>query len=92
MAIKYIDLSEYMKKANKIEEIYKEAKILMNLAHKNIIKLHFAFVLKTDICLVMEYADGGELIEFVHEKGGLSEVEARDITRQICHAMKLCHA
>lgn len=54
-----------MKSANQIEEIYREAKILKMLKHKNIIKLHSAFVLKNDVVLIMEYADGGELAEFV---------------------------
>ena len=83
MAIKYIDLTEYLKQANKIEEIYKEAKILMTLKHRNIIQLHYAFLLDNDICLVMEYADGGELIDEVQRKDGLSEVETRNIIKQV---------
>lgn len=35
------------------------------LKHKNIIRLHSAFVLKNDVVLIMEYADGGELVEYV---------------------------
>lgn len=67
MAIKYIDLQENLKSANKVEQIYKEAKVLMGLSHRNIIRLYSAFVVNTDICLIMEYADGGELFDFVRE-------------------------
>jgi serine/threonine protein kinase len=35
------------------------------LNHKNIIKLYHSFVIKNDLLLIMEYADGGELIEYV---------------------------
>ena len=51
------------------------------LNHKNIIKLFSAFVLKNDLVLVMEYADGGELLDYVEEKGGLNELEARSIIK-----------
>lgn len=54
-----------VKSANQIEEIYREAKILKLLKHKNIINLHQAFILKNDVVLIMEYADGGELVEYV---------------------------
>jgi len=50
-----------MKSAEKISELYKEAKCLNSLKHKNIIKLQQTFVHKTDLIMVMEYADGGEL-------------------------------
>lgn len=92
VAIKYIDLSEQLKKANKIEEIFKEAKILMQLSHKNIIKLHQACVIESDICLIMEYADGGELVDLVHEQNGISELQSRNIVRQVTAAMQTCHS
>jgi len=63
----------------------------MGLAHKHIIRLYSAFVVDTDICLIMEYADGGELVDLVREKDGLSEIEARNIIRQVTLAMQLCH-
>ena len=39
----------------------------------------------------MEYADGGELIEYVENKKGLPELEARSIFKQICSAISACH-
>jgi serine/threonine protein kinase len=47
------------------------------LNHKNIIKLYNNFVIKNELLLIMEYADGGELIEYVEEKQGLEEIETR---------------
>ena len=35
----------------------------------------------------MEYAGGGELSDFVTEMGGLTEIETRNIVRQIALAM-----
>lgn len=47
--------------------------------------------------LVMEYAAGGELYDFLNERKVLEETEARRIFRQIstavyyCHKHKICH-
>jgi len=83
VAIKYIDLTEFLKKANKVDEIFKEAKILMNLAHKYIIKIHFGFILANNMVVVMDYCEGGELIDLAREKNGLTEVETRRIIKQV---------
>jgi serine/threonine protein kinase len=56
------------KSASTISDVDREAKILKMLNHKNIIKLYNAFVVKNELLLIMEYADGGELIEYVEEK------------------------
>lgn len=49
------------------------------LNHKNIIKLYQAFVIKNELLLIMEYADGGELIQYVEENKGLEELEIRQL-------------
>ena len=40
----------------------------------------------------MEYADGGELINYVEEKKGLSEVEVRSLFKQLISAIEVCHS
>lgn len=61
------------------------------LNHKNIIKLYHAFVVKNELLLIMEYADGGELIEYVEQKQGLEEVECRSLFKQMISAIEACH-
>jgi serine/threonine protein kinase len=39
----------------------------------------------------MEYADGGELASYVDERQGLSEVECRQIFKQLVSAIEVCH-
>ena len=51
------------------------------LNHKNIIKLEQAFVHDNNLLLIMEYADGGEVEQYVEEKQGLDEMEARNLFR-----------
>jgi MAP/microtubule affinity-regulating kinase len=61
------------------------------LNHKNIIKLISAFVVKNEVVIIMEYADGGELLDYVEEKGGLDEIESRSIIKQVILAIDDCH-
>jgi serine/threonine protein kinase len=46
VAIKFMDISQYLSHASQIEEIYREADALQKLDHNNIIALHKAFVQK----------------------------------------------
>lgn len=91
VAIKTIDISESYKSADLIQQIYKEAKILKQLSHRNIIKLYQAFEIRKDLHLIMEYAGGGELSDMVKELGGLTEIETRNIIMQVALAMQVCH-
>ena len=43
------------------------------------------------IIIVMEYASGGELYDYVSSHGSLTETEARRIFRQITSAAYYCH-
>lgn len=61
VAIKFMDVSESLQNANSIDSIYKEAESLKKLNHKNIIELYHAIVEGKQVCMIMEYAGGGEL-------------------------------
>lgn len=92
VAIKTIDISESYKSADLIQQIYREAKILKQLSHRNIIKLYQAFEIRKELHLIMEYAGGGELSDLVRELGGLTEIETRNIIMQVALAMQICHS
>jgi len=74
-----------------VEEIYREAQALQKLSHSNIVKLYHAFLLKNDVVLIMEYVSGGELYQYVKEKNGLSEIEARKVFMQLAYTVEYCH-
>lgn len=63
------------------EEIYREAKMLKGLDHKNIVHLIGAYVVKEEIIMIMEYCEGGELSQLVEDNEGIGEVEARNIVK-----------
>ncbi|EPB76824.1 kinase domain protein [Ancylostoma ceylanicum] len=61
------------------------------LNHPNIIQIYEVFENREKIILVMEYACGGELYDYVSRFGSLPESEARRIFRQITSAVLYCH-
>ena len=65
VAIKFMDISETLHQSSHIDDIYREADSLMKLNHKNIIALYHAFVEKKQVCMIIEYCGGGELLDFV---------------------------
>lgn len=75
------------------KETLDEAKIMENLSHPNII--HFREVYKTKrgkLCIVMDYADGGDLQKYLKEtKKYLKEEQILNWFTQICLAIKHVH-
>lgn len=45
-AAKYVDVSEYMNKANDMQKALQEAQFLLNIDHENIINIETVFLLK----------------------------------------------
>ncbi len=78
----------------KIARIRKEYTIMNQLMpHKNIIKLHQVIENDTHICIVMEYAEGGDLFQLIQENGGrLSPKKSWKIIRQLVAALLFMHS
>lgn len=51
--------------------------------HPHIIRLYEVIETPTDIYLVMEYVNSGELFDYIVEKGRLQEDEARNFFQQV---------
>lgn len=56
--------------------IQREIQILRDISHKNIIQLFDIIETRHAIYMIMEYAEGGELFDYIVSKGRLSEQEA----------------
>ncbi|KAI9190458.1 hypothetical protein H9P43_001892 [Blastocladiella emersonii ATCC 22665] len=74
-----------------MDTLYAEVKLLMRLAHPNIIGLYQVIDSEEECFIIMEYAPGGELIDYIAAKDYLSEKEARRFFRQIISAIDHCH-
>uniref|UniRef100_A0A914M0Q5 Protein kinase domain-containing protein n=1 Tax=Meloidogyne incognita TaxID=6306 RepID=A0A914M0Q5_MELIC len=90
VAVKLIKKSAIENKQDLVR-IRREIRIMSMLNHPNLIQIYEVFENKDKIILVMEYASGGELYDYVSKNGSLSEQEARRIFRQITSAVLYCH-
>ncbi|KAJ3177047.1 Map microtubule affinity-regulating kinase [Gaertneriomyces sp. JEL0708] len=74
-----------------VSQLQLEVQLLMRLDHPNVIRLYQVMETEDECFVVMEYAQGGELIEYIASRGHLTEKEARRCFRQIISAMDHCH-
>ena len=59
--------------------------------HENVVGFVEAFLTKTNLVIVMEYADGGDLFEWLKGRKRFNEVEALYCFQQLVHGLKWCH-
>lgn len=80
-----------------LQRVRREIQIMSSIEHPHIIHIYEVFENKDKIVLVMQYAPGGELYEYVSQSKLLDDTEARRLFRQIataiyyCHQNKICH-
>jgi serine/threonine protein kinase len=69
----------------------REIVVMKLIQHPNIIHLYDVWETSTELYLILEYVEGGELFEHLCEKGRLSTSEALGYFQQIITAMDYCH-
>ena len=89
VAIKVIDKTQLDEK--KLGKLYREVRIMKLLHHPNIVKLYEVIETRSTVFLVMEYAAGGELYDYLVIHGKMKEKDARAKFRQILSAVSYCH-
>jgi len=91
-ACKLIDKRQVeMKFTGLLEQFFVEIKVLKSLNHPNIIHIEDSYETPDRIYMVMEMMKGGELFDYVVEKGTLSEEEASVLVRKITSAVAHMH-
>uniref|UniRef100_A0A0N5BS84 Serine/threonine-protein kinase par-1 n=1 Tax=Strongyloides papillosus TaxID=174720 RepID=A0A0N5BS84_STREA len=90
VAIKIIDKSSM--NSTSIQKLYREVRIMKQLDHPNIVKLYQVMETETTLYLVMEFASGGEVFDYLVAHGRMKEKEARAKFRQIVSAVQYLHS
>lgn len=77
--------------------IEREIIIMKLISHPNIMGLYDVWENKTDLYLILEYIEGGELFDYLIKRGKLQEFEAINYFKQIIngigylHQFNICH-
>uniref|UniRef100_A0A8C1PXR0 MAP/microtubule affinity-regulating kinase 3 n=1 Tax=Cyprinus carpio TaxID=7962 RepID=A0A8C1PXR0_CYPCA len=89
VAIKIIDKTQL--NPTSLQKLFREVRIMKTLRHPNIVRLFEVIETEKTLYLVMEYASGGEVFDYLVSHGRMKEIEARAKFRQIVSAVHYCH-
>ena len=101
VAVKVVDTlktEQFSKKSRSVAlNIDSEMEVLRSLSHPNIIRFYAMYRALSNVHLVIEYMDGGDLLNRILEKGCYNDPDGRLVFSQICagvaylHSRDICH-
>ncbi|KAJ3021610.1 MAP microtubule affinity-regulating kinase 1 [Thoreauomyces humboldtii] len=90
VAIKIID-KDALPDTYSLTHLHREAQIMRMLDHPNIVQLIEVMETKRELHLVLEYASGGEVLDYIVAHERLKESEARKFFYEVVSALDYCH-
>lgn len=91
VAIKLIRRESLGSNPSRLPKIYREISILRDLAHPNIVRLHEMVETDRHIGIIMEYASGGELFDYILNNRYLKDNSARRLFAQLVSGVGYLH-
>lgn len=91
VAIKLIRRDSLGNNPSRLPKIYREISILRELAHPNIVRLHEMVETDRHIGIIMEYASGGELFDYILNNRYLKDNSARRLFAQLVSGVGYLH-
>ncbi|KAF9929422.1 NUAK SNF1-like kinase 2 [Linnemannia zychae] len=90
VAVKILEKAQFKSEQQRLHAT-REARLMATLRHPNIVDVKTVMEDDYRILIVMENLTGGELFDYISNKGSLDEKEARRIFHQIVLAIHYCH-
>ncbi|CAI5484259.1 unnamed protein product [Closterium sp. Yama58-4] len=79
--------------ADDIEDVRREVRLLQKaMGHPGVMRLHAVFEDDSDVYLVTELCDGGDLFDEIARRGRFSERDAAQVFMQVASAVAFCHS
>ncbi|KAF2839402.1 kinase-like protein [Patellaria atrata CBS 101060] len=91
VAIKLIRRETLGSNPQRLPKIYREINILRQLEHPNIVKLHEMVETERHIGIILEYASGGELFDYILHHRYLKDQAARRLFAQLVSGVGYLH-
>ncbi|KAI9892750.1 MAG: hypothetical protein M1814_001170 [Vezdaea aestivalis] len=91
VAIKLIRKESLGTNPSRLPKIYREISILQGLSHPNIVRLHEMVETERHIGIILEYASGGELFDFILNNRYLKDSSARQLFAQLVSGVGYLH-
>lgn len=91
VAIKLIRRDTVESHPGRLPKIYREISILRDLAHPNIVRLHEMVETERHIGIILEYASGGELFDYILNHRYLKDPAARRLFAQLVSGVGYLH-
>ena len=91
VAIKLIRKESLGHNPNRLPKIYREIAILRELKHPNIVRLHEMVETERHIGIILEYASGGELFDYILNHRYLNDKAARRLFAQLVSGVGYLH-
>ncbi|MCJ1400039.1 hypothetical protein MMC11_003242 [Xylographa trunciseda] len=91
VAIKLIRRENLTTNPSRLPKIYREIKILSQLSHPNIVRLHEMVETDRYIGIILEYASGGELFDYILTHRYLKDNAARKLFAQLVSGVGYLH-
>lgn len=91
VAIKLIRRETVATNPSRLPKIYREISILRELSHPNIVRLHEMVERDRHIGIILEYASGGELFDYILKHRYLKDPAARRLFAQLVSGVGYLH-
>ncbi|GAA5914743.1 hypothetical protein JCM6882_002730 [Rhodosporidiobolus microsporus] len=92
VAIKIIQKARFSGSPQTLMMFQREIQIVKTLEHQFCVRCFDFYEDEQRIWLVLEYVDGGDLLDYVMKRGGLKEAEVREIALMVCQAVAYLHS